>query len=1247
MLEKEQLKNYLKKIASEHDITKKTKAQTYPVGQMQQEYIKIKKVYNLLNEHIKLGIEIHPAGEWLLDNIYIIEETVKMIEKELTLKKYINLTGIESGKYAGYARIYVLAKEIAMYTENKIEKESLEEYLESYQTKKTLSMDEIWNIGIFLDIAIIKNISEISGKIYENQMQKYRAENIIERLVENKEKKYRTFENKVKFKKEANTENKPFVEHLSYKLKRYGKKGISYLNALEETMEINGSSVSEIIRKEHFAIAIKKVLIGNGITSIKKIQRINFLEIFEKINGVEEILKQDDIYTKMDNTTKEIYRNKIKEIAKKTKTSEIYVTKKIIELAQKEENMGNVKKRHIGYYLIDIGQQEIYQQLKYRKRIVTQKYKVKIYLGVIAIGTCILSLLISLCIFNKIPLIYIALLSFLVFLIPSSEIVIKIVQYILGKVVKPQSIPKMDTSQGIDEKNSTMVVIPTILSTKEKVSELMKKLEIYYIANKSKNIYFTLLGDCSESNKKEEEFDVDVIKRGKEEVKTLNQKYKSEFPIFNFMYRKRTWNKGESKYLGWERKRGLLNQLNEYLLGNEINVFRENTIESYIKEKNILGVNIGIPKIKYIITLDADTDLILNSAFELIGAMSHPMNTPVLDEKRNIVISGHGIIQPRVGINLDVCFKTRFTKIFAGAGGIDSYSNAISDIYQDNFGEGIFTGKGIYDLEVFSKVLNTRFPENQILSHDLLEGSYLRCGLATDIVVMDGYPLRYNSFTNRLTRWIRGDWQICSWIGKKKNLNLLSRFKILDNLRRSLIEFSVIIAGIYILFLNIVYKIPTFMYVTFLSVSILIPFILEICNSIINKKQGQKRFTPKVVGIKGEILRGLITFINLPYKAAISIQAVIKTLYRLKVRKNLLEWMTSEESEKRAKSSIFSYFNQMNINIFLGIVILGLGLLIQNAGAIISSILFIIAPVVMWYISLEIKEKISKEELSREEQKYIKEIAIKTWRYFEKYLTVENNYLIPDNYQEDRKEKIVKRTSSTNIGLSMLAVISAYDLKLIKKQEAFELIKNIIQTVETLDKWNGHLYNWYNIETKAPLIPRYISTVDSGNFVGYMYIVKTFLEEIGNVEERDKIIEIIKTTEFKQLYSQDNELFSVGFDVEDNRLTDSYYDLLASEARQASFVAIAKKEIKSKHWKTLSRTLTNVGKYKGLVSWSGTAFEYIMPNINMPKYKGSLLDESTKFLIMSQIEYANKLNIPWGISESAFNLKDLNRKLSV
>lgn len=572
-LDKKQLCNHLEKIASGHNLVNKSDKQTYPIPHLKESFNVIKEVYNLLNEHLKLGIGIHPAGEWLLDNLYIIEETVKQIEKELTLKKYINFVGIANGEYKGFARIYVLASNIVAFTDNKIERKDLEDYLKSYQENKNLSMEEIWNIGLFLEISIIENIREVCEKIYVSQIEKYKAENIVERLVENKTKQEQVFKRNSFKKVEKNLLNDiqySFVEYMSYILKRYGKKGYSYLKALEETIELTGSTVSDVIKKEHFDIAVRKVTIGNSITSIKKIQRINFLEIFEKVNGVEELLKKDpsNVYSKMDSKSKEYYRNKIKEISRKTKISEIYITRKLLDLANKssiEENKEE-KKNHIGYYLIDEGILELYKELKYKPKInISTKAKTKIYI----ISIILLSIIISFFMATKLNVknIYVSMISFILFFIPATEIVNQVISYILSKIVKPKLIPKMDFLNGIDKENSTMVVIPTIVKSKEKVQELMEKLEVFYLANKSENLYFCLLGDCSESENEEEDFDKEVIEEGKKQVEILNTKYPNEkIPIFNFIYRKRIWNEKEESYLGWERKRGMLSQFNEYLL---------------------------------------------------------------------------------------------------------------------------------------------------------------------------------------------------------------------------------------------------------------------------------------------------------------------------------------------------------------------------------------------------------------------------------------------------------------------------------------------------------------------------------------------------------------------------------------------------------------------------------------------------------------------------------------------------------
>lgn len=1178
--------------------------------------------------------------------------------------------------------------------------------MQAYQRKKSLNMEEIWSIPIFIKIAIIENIREICEKIYSSQMQKYRVENIIERLVENKNKEELQFTHLGEYKakvKGYGTMKYPFIEYLSYRLKKYGKKAYPYLNILEEQVAKMGMEVQEVVKKEHFDIAIRKISIGNAITSIKNLNRISMVEIFEEINGVEDILRKDPagVYEKMDHQTKVMYRNKIKEISKKTGISEIYIARRVGYLAnqkkeaidnqivlqqdQKENRQIHKKETHVGYYLIQKGKQELYQDLTGKStKSLTNQQKIQLAITILVITSLTISSLLGLYLYYQTQVIWQAVILTLLLWLPSSTIIVQTAQYLLGKFIKPTLIPKLDFEKGVPKEYATFVVVPTILNSEAKVQKLMKNLETYAVSNQSQNVYFALLGDCTSGKGEKEEHDEEVIQTGLQEAKKLNEKYAKEepFPKFHFLYRKRTWNAKEECYLGWERKRGLLNQFNEYILGHEKDLFLANTIEQAKAVSNL-------PEIKYIITLDADTKLTLNTGLELIGSMAHILNTPILNQKQDCVIEGHGLIQPRVGISLEEVQKSIFTKIYAGSGGKDAYTNAISDIYQDNFDEGIFTGKGIYDVKTFSTVLNNEIPENTVLSHDLLEGSYLRCGLASDIMLMDGYPSGYNSFKARLHRWIRGDWQISKWLRasltnkkgeKKKNpLNLLSKYKIYDNLARSLQETMIMLCLIYVSLLDFIYHITVAPIVILLMISCFIPSILEIINRIVLKKEQetvQKTFTKVITGIKASLLRGILALANLPDKAYFSIDACIKTIYRMTYsKKHFLEWMTAEEAEKNAKKDLKSYYQNMLPNVIAGIFALALCFLlpqtIYHVFLFLLSMLWLIAPAIFYDISKEKVEAKKIQELNQTEKEYLLEIGKKTWQYFKDYMNEENHFLPPDNYQEDRKPKVIRRTSSTNIGLGLLAIISSYDLGYENFNTTIERLEKTIETILSLAKWNGHLYNWYNLEDLTPLTPRYISTVDSGNLVGYFYTTKQFLVE--NLKLSEELIEkktqqenskdlkksqkelqpkiqelirhidkLINETDFSKLYDEKARLFSIGYNIEENMLTDSYYDLLASEARQASLIAIAKKQVPPKHWNNLSRTLTILNKYKGLISWSGTAFEYLMPNANIPTYPGSLLDESSKFMIMSQKEYSKKLKVPWGISESAFHLKDLN-----
>ena len=1205
LLNKNDLEEHLAKFASDNIIKESSSKETYPIPRVRENCKYISLVYTLLNEHIKIGIPIHPAGEWILDNFYIIEKSAKEVEKELPLSKYVKFPGILQ---SGFARIFVLANEIVSNTDGNINKNDLKDYLIAYQTQKNLNMEEIWCIPTFLKICLIEKIRNICERIFISQMEKFKVENIIERIIENKPGK------QIKISADGAY---PFIEYMSYRLKRYGKEGIPYLDAFEEQVNKMGLTITDAINREHFDIAVKKLSIKNAINCIRNISRMNMISIFKEINVVENILNKDPakVYQNMDYASKDYYRSKILEISNKTKISEIYIADEVLKLCNQNDISNQefnkddsgyyrqLKKSHVGYYLIDDGQDELISKLLNKKvKSISSDKKAKIYVFTIYFFTILITALLLL------PTKFLSILLF----IPIQNSVTKIIQYILGKVVKQRYIPKIDLQNHIPEELSTMCIMPVYLKNKEDVKDILKKMEVYYLANKSENLFFTLLGDCTTSNKKDEDIDKEIIKEGLEQVKKLNEKYGE---IFFFTYRKREWSESERCYMGWERKRGMINQFNEFLMTGKSKF-----------EVNTCNLD-AIPKIKYIITIDSDTNLVMDSAIKLIGAMSHILNKPEIDKIKNIVVKGYGIIQPKINLEIDSGRESLFTRLLATNIGIDPYSSAFYDVYQDTFGEGIFTGKGIYDLDVFYSVLKDSIPENKVLSHDLLEGSFLRCGLANDIYFMDGQPSSYSTYKIRKHRWIRGDIQIVGWLNS--SLNFLSKYKILDNLVRSLNEVFLLL----VLFIGMITN--NVLNIVLPLIILGVPMIVGLLDLFINKKGGEshkKLFAPTFSEIQKTVYRYILDVILLPDTANVETNAFAKSIYRLKISHlNLLEWTTAKEAESKKRASLKDYYISMIFSVISGMIFMKYPF----------SFLWIFSPLIMYLMSR--KEERETTKLSKENEKYLLNVGKKTWTYFKDNMT---NFLVNDNYQEEKREPCTKRTSPTNIGLQILAIISSYDLGYEKDKYVIDLLENVIKTIEILPKWNGHLYNWYDIEKLIPIYPLMISTIDSGNLVGYLYVLKQFLIEHKKSERINDLIKrvekLINDTDFSTLFDERLELFSIGFNVEENKLIEYYYDLLASESRQTTLVAIAKKDIPSKSWSTLGRTLTSLKGHIGLISWGGTAFEYLMTNLIIPTYDATLIDESCKFLILSQKEYAMKLGIPWGISESSYNLKDFD-----
>lgn len=1439
----EELELHAKRTALTHTVIFKRNIMNWPLNRINENYGFIKSVYNDLNEDIKQKKAVPSAAEWILDNYYIIEEQTKGIRRDLTKKEYYKLPILSKGIFKGYTRVLAIAMEFVAIVDGQIDEVTLLKYLDAYQTHNILFDREIRMIPMMIQIALLERSRSTCESIRETRRQWALADTIIEKWwsddVMDGEKILNAFKNTLENKVET---NESFIEHLFYRFRRSGRSYINVLKAINEYLEQFGTSVEIVAQKEHNAQAVHSVSMGNDILSFKYLTSLNWTDIFEALSYVEKILRQDpyEMYCKMNSSSKGYYLMWIEKLAKKHEVSERHIAQIAINLAsaaadQTEElqPLDNKKSRrsHVGYYLVGEGVEVLEKALNTKEKLTwkitgrAKKYQGKLYMSMIIF---LLSLLIAVAVNYTISQINVnkwlfGLIVILVIFIPASEISIAITNWLVGKIKKPSFFPALELKEGIPDALSSMVVIPTLLNDENRVDEMLRNLEYHYLANKEKNLYFSLIGGFKDSACASSLTENPILMKAQKGISKLNSIYsKDGTEIFYFFHRKNMFNESEQNWTGWERKRGALMEFNELLLG------AQNT--SFVCGEKY---NFNKIKIKYIITLDSDTQLPLGMAKKMIGTMAHPNNLPVIDPVRNIVVEGHGLIQPRILFDMESSGTSVFSRIFTGQVGIDPYANAVSDVYQDLFDEGIFTGKGIYDLRVFREILKEVVPENAVLSHDLLEGSYVRAALVSDLELVDSYPTKYNAYMARLYRWIRGDWQLIPWLRKviynKNNkvivnpLSRLSIWKITDNLRRSLLSPSLIL-----LIIMAIGFLPgkALFWLTYVFLVLLLPVLMNMMEYIIRKRfnlRVSKSHILGAFGLKSSLMQQLLSVVFLSYQAAMVMHAIMVTLVRVLItKKKMLEWITSDDVEKLQSSSIKSYVKSMGFSSLLGVLLISIAIVFKPENLMISLILGIIwasAPFLACFISKGKKE--STEVLMDEEVRYLRKTARKTWRYFEEFANKKNNYLAPDNYQEEPYKGIAYRTSPTNIGLGLLATLTARDLGYIGIEETFKQIERTMGTLTKLEKWHGHLYNWYDTKTLEPLKPNYISTVDSGNLVCYLitlrqgligyykrpiidrslingiedtfangveksisffekadiqdtfcaeneisllgwkrllesaiinpktkeikkdawhykleHMIREYLKELENftpwvnllecvpaslyqegikdvtvslvtlldippsmqnyeshcsdickkseiliaycqnnqkeselgeldwlkgilshVEKGlenirtfishyeyliEEIYQITEATHFEYLYENKRQLFSIGFNLETNRLSNSYYDLLASEARQTSFIAIARGEIEPKHWIKLGRSLTVVDRYKGLVSWSGTMFEYLMPLILMKNYRNTLLDETYSFVLISQKKYGKERHVPWGASESGFGLLDLH-----
>jgi len=1407
------------------------------------------EVRKLLVENIRSEKPITPAAEWLLDNFYLIEEQVVIARKHLPKGYSEGLPYLLNGNSAGMPRVYDIVSELISHSDGRIDSKSLEDFISSYQSNSLLSLGELWAVPIMLRLSVLEHLRKVSVRIaiemLDHNLADYWSQSIIQTVKTEPENLILTIGELAKSKPIL---TKSFVSQFVKHLNGKGSTIALALNWMEQQLSRLGLESNNLVNQDNQNQARDQMSVSNNIKTLRFLGSTDWRDFVETLSEVERILKTDPsgIYPHMNFETRDRYRHSVETISKKSTLSEIEIAKIAISFAE-DEYTNNLlipngyvggKKNHVGYYLIDLGKKKVLVAAKVHLSLLqkflfhNKDFSLLLYLSFIISSTSIITfLMLGLLLSNNVYNIYLLLIVGIILFSAVSQLFISLANWLYTLWIHPKILPKMDFSKRIPDEFKTIVIIPSIISTNENIEELINALEIRYLSNSSENLHYGLLTDYKDSKTEFKTEDIPLLNLLTDKIKELNKKYNNaNYDIFFLFHRDRKWNPVDKKWMGHERKRGKLTDFNNFILYNNKEPF-----------SLIVGKCEILNSVKYVITLDSDTKLPRESAWKFIATMAHPLNRPVFDSHKKRIIDGYSILQPRVASSIPN-IKSNYLNLTSNLNGIDPYSRASSDVYQDLFDEGSFIGKGIYDVEMFNQSLNGVFKNNKILSHDLIEGCYARSGYLSDVLLYEDDPIEYLTDLKRRRRWIRGDWQISSWllpIIKDKNgklvwnhISLLSKWKIFDNLRRSLLPSSLLLL---ILLGWTVLPSPWFWT---LSSSVIVLFTVVAATGwqIFHKPKDLSLFRhlkEAILSFKELFLRFLLGLILLPTEAYVFTKTIFITWWRILFsQKNLLEWEASSIDSNKKPFNFISYCKLMWFSPFLAINVLFYLLFTNYLTLLIAApflILWFFSPLIMVLLSKTINE--FPIEINEKERLFLQKISRKIWLFFEEFVTEKDNYLPPDNYQENPLKVIAHRTSPTNLGLSLLANLSAYDFGYISICRLIHRTHKTLSSMNNLERYNGHFFNWYDTLDLTVLRPKYISTVDSGNLVGHLLTLKqgllslssdpifdikvweglrttcaiieenidpisqtfvdeylqvldesikanknsllailytknklkeiqirwinknkelgiqnskwqsililqlkqirsdlinsvpwihflpiresykefTFLDQIPNFKDLNKWKNIIhsKLTEIKYKESkvsneEEREIFnlkfnkegnikwlyhiesllnkgkkyidkkillledsiklcdefckieydfiydttthhmSIGYNVDEQRKDNGSYDLLASEARLAVFVGIAQGGLAQDSWFNLGRLLTDSGGETTLLSWSGSMFEYLMPQLVMPNYDNTLLSQTCLSTINRQIQYAQKLGVPWGISESGYNLVDSN-----
>ncbi|HLF95567.1 MAG TPA: cyclic beta 1-2 glucan synthetase, partial [Methylococcaceae bacterium] len=1063
----------------------------------------------VLTATVSANRRLTPAGEWLLDNFYLIDEQIRTAKRHLPKGYSRELPRLSNGPSAGLPRVYDLALETIAHGDGRVDPESFSRFVAAYQTVTPLKLGELWAIPIMLRLALIENLRRVAARIAAGRIDQDLADSWANQMLEIAEKDPKSL---ILVIADMARSNPPmttaFVAEFARRLQGQSSALALPLTWIEQWLAESHLTIEQLVQAESQQQAADQVSIGNSIGSLRFLEAMDWREFVESMSLVEQTLGEDPggAYGRMDFSTRDRYRHVVEKNARSTRRSEGDVARRAIQLARESAagKGSDDRTAHVGFYLIDRGLPLLERAVEARLpaaealQRVFCRFPLLLFLGSIALLTASFTggLLVKahadgLQGWNLALMVVLSVLG-------TSHLGVALVNWLTTLLTTPHALPRMDFSDGIPAQFRTLVVVPTLLTSAQSIEALSEALEVRFLANRDENLHFGLLTDFADAHEETAAEDKPLLRLAQARIDDLNEKYPGATrDTFFLFHRPRRWNPQEQIWMGYERKRGKLADLNALLRGGGA----QNGFSL------VVGATAILPKVKYVITLDTDTQLPRDSARQFVGTLAHPLNRARYDEARQRVCEGYGILQPRVSVSLSGSNPSRHAQLFGGEPGIDPYTRAVSDVYQDVFQEGSFIGKGIYDIDAFERSLGGRFPENRVLSHDLLEGCYARAGLLSDVQLYEEYPARYSADVSRRHRWIRGDWQLAGWLlprvpglgRRQKNLlSGLSRWKIFDNLRRSLTSPALTL----LLLLGWTIWPSAQVWTGSVLAILLIPSLSASMLDLLRKPADlllRQHLAAEIRAAGGRCAQAALTLVFLPYEAYFSLDAIVRTIWRmLVVHKRLLEWNPSSEAARNhSGTDLLAACRAMWIAPGLAMTT-GIYLALTRPAvlAVAAPILLLwwVSPAIAWWISRPLARR--EARLTAEQLFFLRKISRKTWSYFETLVGPEDHWLPPDNCQKYRGPSVAHRTSPTNMGLALLANLSAYDFGYIAAGAFIERTANTLRTMEGLERYRGHFYNWYDTQSLQPLRPIYVSTVDSGNLASHLLTLRPGLLEL-------------------------------------------------------------------------------------------------------------------------------------------------------